>query len=285
MGWFRRRGGDPPQVVVHNYIGEQEQGPRDPLSRVDGSPPAAEKEVLEAARRIAHYVSLRNRFATLMKEYGWVTAVLIVASILVLPNEWYIAIGSAIVANLLVYAYTKWTHVPPVAPVIKFNDVGSGPDLGIWAFPTEMWGDIAKSGLSNTVRTNLGMAYVVDSITWGDDEQEVPVAVQFAWIHINFLNFATKREVFPKLVKAVHTLTSENNTLKLMMQTITFQKAIALATRWLDVMANGRDSALAGIDKITLERDLERIAKERQELDLPGPSGDETQEFSEPGTV
>ena len=259
MGWFRRKEEAPPTVVVHNHIGEKEAAPLFEETPKDAPGPEDEAKLEEALRRIRSLTSIRGRFVKLMADFGWVTILLAAIGILVLPGEWYLVVGSTVLANLLMFAYTRWVYDPPTVPVVMYDDDGTGGVLGVWLIPVEIWDDMAKTGLSNTIRTSQGNSYMVRSLTWADEKKEVPVAAEFSWIHYNELNFATKREIFDEIRNELKVIREQNNRYKWLLENMALARALALVKRWIAIMSHGRYDPMARADEAALRREIAEL--------------------------
>lgn len=274
MGWLERR--------KERKAAESRAAAAQQPSAAEVADDRAVREA-EAAERITRLTSIRARVGSWFKDLGWVTFLFFVIALLIYPSGWWIVLGLFLFFGVVTYAYTNWVHKPPVVPVALYADDGTGGVLGAWLIPVEIWDQVAKTGLSNTISTQFGTTYLVRDIKFADDERRLPVAIEFAWIHINELNFATKRELFPQMQKLIQILIEENNRYKWLMEVITLRKAVALVKRWIRLMSNGRFAPLSAQDEVNLEGEIAKLAKERAKLDMPGLTGDEEQEFSAEG--
>ena len=280
MAWLRRGKPDPTiNVTVVNG------GPQAPPASPPPAKPVEDEEakaaLIEAARgRIRRATSIRARVKKLFTDFGWITILFFAVSLLVWPSGWEVVVGSFIVFNLGMYAYTKWVYKPPTVPVVLYRDDGSGGVLNAWAIPIEIWDDVVKVGLSNTIRTALGTTYLIRGITFDDDAEKIPVAIEFSWLHYNELNFATKRGIFEELAKLNQITTEENNRYKWLMDNVTTRKAVVVAKGWLRRMSNSRSDPLAKLDEQNLRAEIEKFARDAEKLQMQGLDEGELQAFS-----
>lgn len=281
MAWLRRKKPDPTiNVTVVNG------GPQTPAT---SSPPAKPVETDEEAKaalvaasleRIQRATSIGARVKRLFVDFGWITILFFAISLIIWPSGWEVVVGSFLVFNVGMYAYTKWVYKPPTVPVVLYQDDGSGGVLNAWAIPVEIWNEVVKVGLSNTIQTALGTTYLIREITFADDADQIPVAIEFSWLHYNELNFATKRGIFEELAKLNQITTEENNRYKWLMEIITTRKAVAIVKRWVRLMSNGRFGPLSMQDEANLKAEVEKLAREGEKLQMNGLDGSELQAFS-----
>lgn len=271
MGFWRRRGADDkPQInvtVVNSPTGASAD--LDEEERGDEEQDLKEAQAAHALEVIKSATSIRTRVRKLFADYGWLTIVFFVLGVIVFPAEWWLVLATTILFNLGMFAYTKWVYKPPVVPLVRYDDDGTGGVLGAWLIPVEIWDKVAKQGLSNTIRTSLGTTHLVRSIAFADDEERVPVAVEFAWIHFNELNFATKRGMFDEIRNELKVVREQNNRYKWLMENMVLTRALSLVTRWISIMSHGRYSALADQDKASLRHEIEQMAAETNRNRMP----------------
>ena len=282
MAWLRRGQPDPKPTINVTVVNGGPQTPGAPPPPAEPVEDDKEKAALvEAALgRIRRTTSIRARVWKLFTEFGWITILFFGVSLLIWPSGWEVVVGSFLVFNFGMYAYTKWVYKPPTVPVVLYNDDGSGGVLNAWAIPVEIWDDVVKTGLSNTIRTSLGTTYLIRAITFEDDAGRIPVAIEFSWLHYNELNFATKRGIFEELAKLNQITTEQNNRYKWLMDIITTKKAVVITKDWLRRMSNSRFAALAKLDEQNLRAEVEKLARQGEKLRMNGLDEDEIQTFS-----
>ena len=284
MSWLHRKSRDAPATVVNNYYGIPEtRALANPTDGDDeeGAGPTRDELIEKAVHDIRLQTSAWARFKQWMADLGWVTFLLGGISIAILPTEWYLTVLTVAVANALMYGYTKWVYKPPVVPVVKYDDEGGGGVLSAHLIPTRIWDNMVKEGLTNTIQTSHGPTYMVRSITWDAERPgQVPVAVEFSWLHYNELNFATKRGMFEELAKLNQITTEENNRYKWLMGIITMKLAVKMYKGWVRRTSNGRFDPLSMQDEANLRAELEKLAREGEKLQMSGLEGDELQAFS-----
>ena len=280
MAWLRRGKPDPTiNVTVVNGGPQPAASPSPPAQPVEDE--EAKAALIEAALgRIRRATSIGARLKKLFTDFGWITILFFAVSLLIWPGGWEVVVGSFIVFNLGMYAYTKWVYKPPTVPVVLYQDDGSGGVLNAWAIPVEIWDEVVKVGLSNTIRTALGTTYLIRGITFADDAEKVPLAIEFSWLHYNELNFATKRGIFEELAKLNQITTEENNRYKWLMDIITTRKAVAIVKRWTRLMSNRRFGPLSDQDEENLKAEVEQLAREGEKLRMSGLEEGELQAFS-----
>ncbi len=282
MAWLRRKKEPPTPVNVTVING----GPQTPAASSPPTKPVETDEegkaaLVEAALgRIQRATSIGARVKRLFVDFGWVTILFFVVSLAIWPSGWEIVVGSFIVFNVGMYAYTKWVYKPPTVPVVLYQDDGSGGVLNAWAIPVEIWNEVVKVGLSNTIQTARGTTDLIRDITFSDDAGLIPVAIEFSWLHYNELNFATKRGIFEELAKLNQITTEENNRYKWLMEIITTRKAMTIVKRWVGLMSNGRFAPLSMQDEANLKKEVEKLAREGEQLQMDGLDGSEVQAFS-----
>ncbi|MFZ0698705.1 MAG: hypothetical protein WAN74_00695 [Thermoplasmata archaeon] len=269
MSWLRRRKEEPTvNVTVNNSPAQEAAAVADP------GPDETEQQgkaalIAASLKRIKEATSVKARLKKLFADFGWVTVLFFIIGLLVWPTGWEIVVGSFVVFNLGMYAYTKWVYKPPVVSVVLFNDDGTGGILNAWAIPVEIWDQVVKIGMSNTIRTGLGTTYMIRSITFADDSELVPIAIEFSWLHYNELNFATKREMFDELRQTLKIAWEQNNRYKWLMEVITLRRAVAMTKRWISLISHGRYAPLSAQDEAQLGREIEGLARETTKLRLP----------------
>ena len=282
MAWLRRGQPDPKPTINVTVVNGGPQTPGAPPPPAEPVEDDKEKAALvEAALgRIRRTTSIRARVWKLFTEFGWITILFFGVSLLIWPSGWEVVVGSFLVFNFGMYAYTKWVYKPPTVPVVLYNDDGSGGVLNAWAIPVEIWDDVVKTGLSNTIRTSLGTTYLIRAITFEEGAERIPVAIEFSWLHYNELNFATKRGMFEELAKLNQITTEENNRYKWLMGIITMKLAVKMYKGWVRRTSNGRFDPLSMQDEANLRAELEKLAREGEKLQMSGLEGDELQAFS-----
>ena len=278
MSWLRRKAkGSEAPTVVNNYYGVGASPPPQLADADDGreAGPTRDELIEKAVHDIRLKTSAWSRFKRWMGELGWVTFLLGGISIVILPSEWYLTVLTVLVANALMYGYTKWVYKPPVVPVVQYDDEGGGGVLSAHLIPTAIWDSMVKEGLTNTIQTSHGPTYMVRSITW-DAEQpgRIPVAVEFSWLHYNELNFATKREVFDEIRTELKVLREQNNRYKWLLDNMVLERALALVTRWIAIMSHGRFNPMARRDEAGLKRELLELERQTERNRIP-PSADQ----------
>ncbi len=281
MSWFHRTNREPPSVNV-TVVNDGATTKAPPV----GAPPGREtdaaqheKLVAEATEAIKATTSLRARIRAWFTELGWLTFLLGAVSLAFMPSYWWLTIVSMLIANVAMYIYTRYVYKPPVVPVVLYDDDGTGGILEAWAIPLEIWGKVAKTGLSNTISTSRGVTYMVRAISFADNEQRVPVAVEFSWLHYNELNFATKRQMFDELREALRIAWEQNNRYKWLMDVITLRRALAMTKRWISLISHGRYAPVSAQDEAQLNREIEQLARENARLRMPS-----LEERDQPGT-
>ena len=213
-------------------------------------------------RRLARLMSLRARLAPLLANYAAAIAVFAVAYFIV---GFYWAVGLAVIANIVIYVYTERIYVPPGYLVCVFGEENGTLVWRVYNIPKAIFECINKVGVSNSIDTRAGMAYLAERIEW--DESGLPSHIEFAWIHYNTLNFVQKARLFGELRTVTERLISANNRYHWLMESMSLRKATEIARTNTDIISRAkRQPEVAAIDEIHLGEEVAKIEKELRDL-------------------
>ena len=213
-------------------------------------------------RRLARLMSLRARLVPLLANYAAAILVFVVAYFLV---GFYWAVGLAILANVVIYIYTERIYVPPGYLVCVFGEENGTLVWRVYNIPKQIFECVNKLGVSNSIDTRAGMAYLAERIDW--DEDGLPAHIEFAWIHYNTLNFVQKAQLFGELRVVTEKLIAANNRYHWLMESMSLRKATEIARRNTAIVSRAkREPDLAAADEIHLSEEVARIEREMRDL-------------------
>lgn len=213
-------------------------------------------------RRLARLMSLRARLGPLLANYAAAILVFAVAYFIV---GCYWAVGLAVLANLVIYVYTERIYVPPGYLVCVFGEENGTLVWRVYNIPKAIFECVNKVGVSNSIDTRAGMAYLAERIDW--DEDGLPSHIEFAWIHYNTLNFVQKARLFGELRTVTERLISANNRYHWLMESMSLRKATDIARTNTEIISRAkRQPELAAIDEIHLSEEVAKIEKELRDL-------------------